>query len=80
LKHEIKTENQSSTKDYVTFKFFSVMNAALSGIIRSLDFCSPFHQGKGEMIKNYPDHIALQNPHSSHNHLCMQRSRIIRAA
>jgi hypothetical protein len=44
------TENQSSTKDHVTFEFFSEMNAALSGIIRSLDFCSPFHQGKGEII------------------------------
>jgi len=26
------------------------MNAALSGSTRSLDFCSPFYQGKGETI------------------------------
>jgi hypothetical protein len=46
-----KTENQSSTKDYVTFKFFSEMNAALSGIIRSLDFLHLFYQ-VGALLNN----------------------------
>jgi len=49
LKPEIGFSNSIYHQRLCDLKFFSEMNAALSGSTRSLDFCSPFYQEKGEI-------------------------------